>query len=223
MNLDPRTLVALMFAAFALVAVGIFLYIRRREAERSEKVERAARLLGFDFQKERSGLLEAEWAKSHLFQQGRRRHAFNVMKGSVGAREGTLFDYRYTTGSGNHSRTHRQTVAAIHLPERRLPGFELRPENVFHKIASAFKYQDIDFSTHPGFSGRYLLRGEDEQAVRRLFETRLLSFFERKTGWSVEGGGDWILLYRQEKRPKPEELRTFLQECEEIARVFESR
>jgi len=41
----------------------------------------------------------------------------------------------------------------------KLPFFELKPENTFHKIGQVFGYQDIDFEAFPNFSKGYLLRG----------------------------------------------------------------
>ncbi|MGI9471696.1 MAG: hypothetical protein ACR2NZ_09210, partial [Rubripirellula sp.] len=93
-----------------------------------------------------------------------------------------------------------------------LPAFELRPESVFHRIGKVLGYQDIDFESHPEFSKRYLLRGQDEDAVRAMFTPELLSFFESQEKVSAEASGDLLVFYRAGKRLKPEMIRAFMEE-----------
>lgn len=69
-----------------------------------------------------------------------------------------------------------------------------RPEHTFHKIISAFGYQDIDFGNRPTFSSKYLLRGPDEQGIRNLFIDALLGFYEMNEGTSTDGGGSQLFI-----------------------------
>ena len=39
-------------------------------------------------------------------------------------------------------------------------------------------------------------------------------------GWSVEAGGEWLIIYRHRRRPRPTDLRRFLKETEEIKRTI---
>ncbi len=71
----------------------------------------------------------------------------------------------------------------------RLPNFTLRPENLFHKIGQVFGYQDIDFDSHPEFSKRYLLKGENESEVRSTFSADTLAFYESDQKLSTEDAG----------------------------------
>ena len=133
-----------------------------------------------------------------------------------------IFEYQYTIGSGRHRRTVRQSVIYFRSPELNLPQFALRPENLFHNIGGVFGYQDIDFDSHPQFSKKYLLRGNDEQKVRELFATEVLGFFEGQDGISTKGGGDQLIFYRLGKRIKPEDVRPFIEEGLEVFRLFAS-
>ena len=62
--------------------------------------------------------------------------------------------------------------------------------------------------------------GENEQAIRELFSSDRLAYLKRRTGWSIEGKGSWLVVYRASKRPKPEELFGFLRETSEIYQLF---
>jgi hypothetical protein len=193
--------------------------VRRHEARRAEELKRRGRLEGLTYEEKSPDLLEAGFTGLHLFKQGRGKRARNVLRGSVGGADGIVFDYHYTTGGGQSSSHHQQTVAVFALAEASPPEFELRPEHVFHKLGSAFGYQDLDFESHPEFSKAYVLRGPDESDLRRHFAAPLLRFFEKHRGWSVECGGGWLVAYRHRKRVRPGELRRFLRECGEIRKT----
>jgi len=148
-----------------------------------------------------------------------------------------LFDYRYVTGSGKNAHAHRQTVVAFPNlgggvspgggnggfgPSRglkpaargvHLPAFELCRENIFHKIGKVFGFRDIDFPEHPSFSKRYLLRGEDEPAVRAIFDAGLMNSFDHTREINVEAGGNCLIVYRASRRVKPADLLAFLDEA----------
>ena len=93
-----------------------------------------------------------------------------------------------------------------------LPQFALRPEHLFHKIGQVMGYQDIDFDSHPEFSKRYLLRGADEEAVRRAFGSGVLSYFEQQTKISCEADRGQLIFYRPRKRVAAEEVDGFVKE-----------
>lgn len=203
-----------------LAALAVFLWLRRREAERREAFAGLAASLGFSWAEEDDSLLSSDLAGLHLMRQGRRRRVRNVLRRSRAGAETVCFDYQYTTSSGKNSQTHRQSVVALHLPGRAFPSFELRPEHLLHKLGSAFGYRDIDFDSSPEFSRRYLLRGEDETAIRALFGPSVLHALEQQPGWAVEATGDWLIVYRPRKRARADDLPTFLEEGRAITRVL---
>ncbi len=214
----PIIAVVAVLVLMAVVAgVGVVLERRRREALRQ-----AARELGFAFKAECEILSQERMEEIELLQSDRNGERSNLIRGTAG-NEVLIFDYRYVTGSGRSRATHEQTVAAFHLPGGSLPAFQLRPENMLHRIGSAFGYQDIDFDSHPDFSQRFLVRGADENAVRSLFSPWVLAFFEglEKKQWCwVEGGGEWLIVYRHEELVEPSELRALLDEASALATAF---
>ncbi len=143
-----------------------------------------------------------------------------MLHGETRNLELAIFDYRYTIGHGKNSRTHRQSVIYFGAAALALPPFELRPEGVFHRVGSAFGYQDIDFETHAQFSRTYLLRGDTEEGVRGLFSDELLEFFETHPGLSVEGGGNQLVFYRRKKRIEPDGTQEFMEEGTEVLTLF---
>ena len=78
------------------------------------------------------------------------------------------------------------------------------------KLLTAFGYQDIDFGQRPEFSKRYLLRGQDEMAIRQAFNDQLLSFFETYQGTSVDAGNNQLFVFRASYRCQPQEAQNQL-------------
>jgi hypothetical protein len=217
-SMDLRPFIYL--AAAALIVGALFYFSFRQERRRRESLRNAARRMGLSYEEKVSGVPEVPLESLRLFGSGRARQASSVLRGHAEGFDLVAFDWKYTTGSGSSSSQHRVTVCAFPLPGRGLPAFELRPENVFHRIGSALGMQDIDFDAHPEFSRKNLLRGSDEAAVRELFRGPILRHFERHAGWCVEADGDWLVVYRSGKRPKPAELRRFFHDAAGIARLF---
>jgi len=213
----------LFVLAGLLVVFAVFLFVRQWERKREEAFRSAARQAGWSPAESAQALPEGVQG-FHLFGQGRQQRVVAAFTQRSMNLETTLLEYRYTTGSGKNSSTHRQTVLVAQGEGLALPAFELRPENVFHRIGSAFGYQDINLETRPEFSKAYLLRGEAEDAIRELFgSSGIVHHFEKNRGWSVEAQGEWIVVYRHGKRAKPEQLRDFIREAERTASVLAGR
>jgi hypothetical protein len=206
----------------ALIVIAAFIVVAA-EKRRCEGLRRLAGELGLKFEEKLIGLPGVKLGRLNLFNIGHAHRARNALSGQYCGVDLTIFDYQYTSGSGKSQHTDRQTVAAFYLPDAYLPLFALRPEHVFHKIGSAFCFQDIDFDHFPTFSSSYLLRGEDERAVRELFNDNVLMFFESRPGLCVEGADDWLIVYRARRRVSPEHLSTFLDEAFEVRGVFSKR
>jgi hypothetical protein len=205
----------IVLGSVALVG-GIIYLVWRAEQQRTEAMRLAAQAMGFTFTERDDGVLALGFP---LFDRGHSRKAKNVMAGEVGGRAVTLLDFQYTVSSGKNSTTHRQTVA-VFAAAGALPDFDLAPENILHRFAGMFGYQDIDFAHAPEFSQRYLLRGPDEDAVRRVFNTDVLAFFTGEPGWSAQCRGGALAIFRSSKRCKPGETPAFLADCLRIASAF---
>lgn len=220
-------LVTVIFIAFFVLLIGglivATIVARKREQERTRQMVNVASLLGWQFS-EAAGL---DWIPNletfALFNQGHSKQIKNAMYGEIDGVKAAVFDYYYVLGSGKNRTTYNQSVVYFEPANLNLPPFSLRPEHTFHKIISAFGYQDIDFGNRPDFSSKYLLRGPDERAVRSIFTDALLGFYEMNEGTSTDGGGNQLFIFRQNRRPAPHETQTFLNWGLQLQRLFTSR
>ena len=211
----------IIIIVFLLFIVGsLILIFWRMGKKRTEQFALISAELKLNFFPKGSTSLFERLKPFHLFSKGWSRKIKNLMEGEADKVELAIFDYQYTTHGGQHPQTHRQSLLFIRSPILNLPDFSLRPENVFHKIGSAFGDKDIDFETHPIFSKSYLLRGDNEAAIRGLFNNELLNFIQSQQKISIEGSGDQLVFYRHKNRVKPEEVESFMEEGFQVLDQF---
>lgn len=216
----PVFYIVVAVAGVISLIVGIILIARHFEQQRTEKLRSLAAELGFSFQPLWTDATSPGVAAFEVLCRGRGIKLFNSLNGSSDGVDVTIFDHRYTTGSGKHSHTTTQTVVAIRSDLLKLPRFTMATERLISRIASALGYQDIDFMESPEFSRTFLLRGPDEAAIRAKFSRMDLSNLAEFKGISLEGEGDRLLIWHQGKRRKPEEIRSTFEKAFEVYTLF---
>ena len=206
----------IVIALVIIIVVGQHLQEQNRRKQWLDVAERK----GLRFSAEVDPALLAAVGHFHLFSQGRSRKITNVLQTDADDIAVKIFDYRFTTGSGKHSHTHRQTVALFESERIRLPRFTLRPEGLFDKLGGFLGRQDIDFQHHPGFSDAYLLQGEDEARIRELFTDGVLSYYAGRGGLCTEGKGQQVVYYRADRQITPAGINAFLRQGLDVVDLF---
>jgi hypothetical protein len=212
----------LIVGAAAIVIVMIIVAAVRIEKKRTSVLKERAMQRGFQFLEKTEMTLPGQ-DQLHLFNLGHSRRISNIMQKSGMNGDEMIFDYTYVTGHGKNRSVHRQTVFFFHASRLKLPVFEVRPENVFHKIGQVFGYQDIDFEEAPEFSKYYVLRGKDEESIKHFFNREIIAAFEKNKKISVEGAESSLIVYRSGKRPGPEEIFDAYEQAVRIQAVFQQR
>jgi hypothetical protein len=212
----------LIFGVIAFLVVAGIAWGIYAERKRTSDMRQVADQLGLPFFDQGDPALIDALSSFSLFSQGSGRRIRNMIHGDTEQVDVGIFDYQYTTGSGKNSTTWRQSVICFFSPQLNLPQFALRPENLFDKLGGVLGFTDIDFDTHPAFSKTYLLRGANEEAVRQLFGSDVLSHFESLRGVNVEGAGNRFVFFGANRRIKPAEVREFMAEGFKIFGLFKS-
>jgi hypothetical protein len=207
--MEDEYLYLLPLAALAVITaamVAMISWAKRRERERSQGLEEAARSMGWSWAAEQPLDVIPGLERFGFFGQGHHRSIRNFVAGERDGVRAAAFDYQFTVGHGKSSSTQRQSVVYLRSATLALPAFSVRPEHVLHRVGGAFGYQDIDFPDRPEFSRRCLLRGADEAAVRAAFPEAATAFFEGETRWCADGEGEELLLWRGGRLATPAEL-----------------
>lgn len=199
----------------AIIAIGVYF-----ERKREKALKEFALKSGFTILQGVNAPAPLQFEGFSLFSQGRNRTIKTALRRDNGAKEITIFDYSYTVGSGKNKSTYTQTVFVINCKELALPAFAIRPESVFNKIGQLFGYQDIDFAENPEFSRKYLVRSEEELALRKMFIPRVLSFFTMQKNMCAEGRGNTLITYTFRGRAKPQAFHNEIRRASELADLF---
>jgi hypothetical protein len=210
---------ALIFVVALVLVMAVLLVVAwRKERTRTEELRRVAATAGFVFQAKGDLAALRALGAVPLFERGHSRRVRNLMTGRIGDEQLAVFDYRYSVGSGKSQRTRTQTVVLLHSAGRLLPELQMFPENPVTRLAEKFGFQDIDIDSSPEFSRRYVVRGKDEHAIRAALAARATSYFAAHEGWTVEARSGTVAIYREDRRPKPQDLRAFIEEACTAAR-----
>ena len=206
----PILIVLVTFALFIGIFVILVIYNTKKERERTQALQQAAGRLGLSFTPAVAMTVIPGLYGFALFGVGHGKQIKNFMYGEAQGVKTAVFDYIYVTGGGKSSQTHYQTVVYLEPANLSWPAFSLRPENFMHKMLSALGYQDIDFGQRPGFSSQYILRGQNELAIRQAFNDRALAWFESYPNTSMDAAGNQLFLFRAGYRVTPVEIEGYV-------------
>jgi carbonic anhydrase len=195
----------------ALVIVLIIRYFMNKAAKKRTLAMRAtATKFGWSFFPEARLDCIPGLERFALFDQGRGKKILNLMAGEAEGIKAFAFDYQYRTGSGKYRTIHDQTVVYLEPANVNLPYFLLQPEGLLTKIAGAIGCGDINLGQRPEFSTRFMLRGQDEVAIRQMFNDRLLALYEGYPEMSTEAGGNQFFLYRAGGNCQPYQIQAYV-------------
>lgn len=217
-QLLPYLFVAGMLAIMMWIGLVSAFFARRRRLA----LEQLAESLGFTFTAVAGDEIRADIPKFALLHTGRQPQIENLLSGSTATTQVLIFDWRFVTGSGKNIQTHVSTVIAIQSTELQLPHWLCRPESVLDWIGLTSDGRDIDFEDQPLFSQKYHLHGNNEQRLRRLFDSEVCTFFEQHIGSYAEARGQWLIYCRQGKVIPPDQIHDLLRDAFQLQVLLKS-
>ncbi len=110
---------------------------------------------------------------------------------------------------------YQTTVQVVRLPSP-IPQFVIDKEGLFDKVFdrvkvfSGSKQRDINFAKYSGFSGKFQLSGEDEDAIRAFFTDGLISFLEENEIHHIESNGEALMIFKYLHIARTDEVKNML-------------
>ncbi|MDC3253033.1 SulP family inorganic anion transporter [Crocinitomicaceae bacterium] len=129
-----------------------------------------------------------------------------------------ISDITFDEGAMLSKEVYKTTVQLVHL-NREIPSFVLEQEGIFDKIFDrvlSINPLDIDFTSHPIFSKKLKLTGEDEKAVRSLFTAELLEFLESEEIYHIECNGRALIIFKSLRIAKTGEIKNMVRFTKEF-------
>lgn len=204
-----------------VVFIGSSLFGVYASRMRANKIEGLARSLGYTFRGRATAADSDLVIGCYLGDTGSKPTVSNVLEvARTPEFKFILFDYAYARDDAESTTTIHQTIARIQAPLLKLPSFLLFPETIFSKIKVLFGGADVNFPDSPGFSDKYILRGQDEAALRAIFSPALREALEPLHHLTIEGADDALFIFRPGRRIEPDELVARIEENKRILALF---
>ena len=224
MSAPPSALVFFVAVVGFMIVIGIM--AARRDKRRRAALPLEAQQLGLTFEAESPATVGRFSERLRLFQfEGREPRVANRMYGRREGLDVELFDFGLSIRAAGKRRWQEQTVVVVAVPGAPLAPFKVDVDVPFGKLVMASRgvtVRDFDFADHPTFSRRYILAGDDEAAVRRIFTPAVLAWFEAANPLWVECLGDAVAFYRWGVLVGPGECRARLDEALGLVRLLVS-
>jgi hypothetical protein len=201
-----------LFIALIIASVCGIVYLLKK---RRQDLELVARQLKLDFFPKGDDSIGPMLSNLEFFMYGESCDVSNLMRGQV-KRNGkpvtvAIFDYSYmicmsrstefsfnedsvSINSSSDTKNFGQTVLVFYDESLDLPGFSLRPEHLWDKLANFAGYEDINFDRFPDFSKGYRLLSNQVDDIRSLFQPNLIKFYESNK-ICTEAIGPYLLIF----------------------------
>ena len=174
------------------------------------------------------GPAEANVALLHAFEIGQSgieetRRVWDVMEsGGNSADKTRVMNYSFVCFNGLRPKSYDQTVVLIERRDLALPHFLLTKKQVFHWFEKVLKVPTLISFDRATLNKMYQLKGEDEVAIRALFNPQVCIALEQHPGLTIEGRGPQLLIFRESVVLNPLECPRFLGESRKLAELLSS-
>ena len=118
----------------------------------------------------------------------------------------SIFDIEFSEGEFIAKETVRTTMLHITLDEE-IPEFTLDREGFLEKVYAFAGFKDIPIQEHSDFNKRFYLLGEDEVAIKTLFNNDIIHFFESNPYYHIESNGNSLLIFSKERLASIKEVK----------------
>ncbi len=126
-----------------------------------------------------------------------------------------FFDYQCTLGEGAGERRRQSTVALFDFEKGAFPDFHLSAGGDLPDEASGLEPADMkDFA---GFPAGVKLLGRDPAALKKYFTSELDACFAEHSGWSAQGSGRYLVLYKGGGLVPAADYPAFMTEAKKLA------
>jgi hypothetical protein len=180
----------------AAAAAGIIYLWWAGEKKRRDALDGLATRMGLAFDPNPDRHLHRTYGHS-VFQKGHSRQATNNIYGLLPLAgyliQVRMADYKYVTGHGKNSQTHRISFAAFHLPWMGTPDLLVRKEHIGDKLLSGIGFDDIDFESEE-FSRTFWVKSKNKKYAYDVIHPKMMEFLLRGPTPHIEIAHDVCLV-----------------------------
>lgn len=203
-----------------LVMTGILTLKHARALRRTREMRALARRMGWRFQANAPMDVVPDRKRFGLFTVRMHQRVRNHLSGTVGEYQVAVFDLLYSTTGDSGTPPTEQTIVHVSSSLLELPAFSLRPERVFHRPGDRVGGADIDVRNDPEFSQAYHLAGQDQEAIRNLFDSRVRAVYKRHPSSASDASGSDLLFWKRGELASARDVAALVQTAIDLARLY---
>jgi len=189
--------------------------VKKRITKRQIRLQKMAIANGWSFER------EVDWNTSyfrnfHFFDSRPIEMKSNSLQGYDAENDAQweIADIVFDEGAMLALEIYQTTVQVVRLPVE-IPRFIIDKEDFFDKIFNRVRVlsganRDINFKKNYGFSSKFILSGEDENAVRDFFTEELLQFMADHEVHHIESNGEALMIFKYLHIARTDEVQNML-------------
>ncbi|MFY0652270.1 MAG: SulP family inorganic anion transporter [Cyclobacteriaceae bacterium] len=173
---------------------------RRKITKRQIQLQRLANTMNWTFER------EVDWNTSylrnfHFFESRPIELKTNSIRGKDTRYNANweIADIVFDEGAMLSLEVFHTTVHLVRLNQR-IPRFTVEKEGIFDKIFDRVKafsgYTHHDLKLYPKVSRKFLLMGDDDAEMKKLFSDELIKFLEQHEIQHIESNGEALMIFR---------------------------
>ena len=201
---------------FIIVAVLIIVSLKAA-AKRRQELFALAYQLGLTFNHDDPFDIPNLYDNFSCISKGHNRNAYNVLYGRIDNYDVKIFDFRYKTGSGKNESTHHLSAMALDI-DVQIPSLNIRPENVFDRIAGAIGFDDIDFESEE-FSRAFYVKSKNKKFAYDVIHQKMMEFLLANKRWCIETHNLTIMI-TDDRILSPDQIPTAIQFAKGFLALF---
>jgi len=131
-----------------------------------------------------------------------------------------MMNYAFVCFNGLRPKSYEQTVVLVERLDFQMPHFLLTKKQILHWLEKLSRVPTIAFPERATFNKMYQLKGEDEIAVRAMFNSQVCTALDQNPGLTIEGRGPRLLIFRENIVLDSAQWSAFLEEALAVAALF---
>lgn len=206
----------ILLAGFAAVVIGVLLFVRFLKGRRGKAMARVAAEAAVGLEEFGPAVALLEGTGLPFFVDG---HAaigrFLLEFPETDGAKSYYFDYSCLFGSGQEQRRKQATVALFDFEKGAFPDFHLSTGT--EGLGEDTGLEPVDTSCFQGFPEGIKLYGRDQDALKKFFTPEIAACLREYPGWSAQGAGRWLVMYKGCELLPPGKYKGFIAEASRLA------
>ena len=206
----------LVLFVVVLVGVGVYQLVKYIKGRRGRAMVDISDLVSVELEEYGPELALLESTGLPFFVDGRSGFGKFLLRfpEEDGARS-YFFDYACLLGSGNDQHKKQSTVALFDFEKGAFPDFHLSAGGDVPNEATGL--EPADMTEFAGLPPGVKLYGRDQAALKKLFTPEISACFGEHPGWSAQGSGRFLVMYKGCALVDTGKYRQFIAEANKLA------